>query len=171
MCLACHIRRMSASSWLQTNLKNSITLKFIVMYIIEICLVLNPNIQNMSFDNVKICLIPPLHPSARNRNSDDLKLQDSIVPWKSFGQICSARVIVNRNLSLCDALYIFNLLTAKLFNLNFHPLEVVSRWRDPQLQVSENYSDLTKWRSTLFKSYWLVSHFILNIFEMWYLMC
>ena len=34
--------------------------------------------------------------------------------------------------------------------LNFHPLEVVSRWRDPQLQVSENYSDLTKWRSTLF---------------------
>ena len=29
-------------------------------------------------------------------------------------------------------------LTAKLFNLNFHPLEIVSRWRDPQLQVSEN---------------------------------
>ena len=39
---------------------------------------------------------------------------------------------------------IFNPLTAKLLNLNFHPLEVVSRWRDPQLQVSENYSDLTK---------------------------
>ena len=37
----------------------------------------------------------------------------------------------------------FNPLTAKLFNLNFHPLEIVSRWRDPQLQVSENYSDLT----------------------------
>ena len=36
----------------------------------------------------------------------------------------------------------FNPLTAKLFNLNFHPPEVVSRWRDPQLQVSENYSDL-----------------------------
>ena len=33
----------------------------------------------------------------------------------------------------------FNPLTAKLFNLDFHPLEVVSRWRDPQLQVSENY--------------------------------
>ena len=40
----------------------------------------------------------------------------------------------------------FNPLAAKLFNLNFHPLEIVSRWRDPQLQVSENYSDLTKWR-------------------------
>ena len=39
-----------------------------------------------------------------------------------------------------------NPLTAKLFNWNFHSHEVVSRWRDPQLQVSENYSDLTKWR-------------------------
>ena len=29
----------------------------------------------------------------------------------------------------------FNPLTAKLFNLNFHPLVVVSRWRDPQLQI------------------------------------
>ena len=50
---------------------------------------------------------------------------------------------------------ILNPLTAKLSNLNFHPLEVVSRWRDPQLQVSENYSDLTKWRSTVFKFCWL----------------
>ena len=38
----------------------------------------------------------------------------------------------------------YNPLTAKLFNLNFHLLEVVCRWRDPQLHVSENYSDLTK---------------------------
>ena len=60
---------------------------------------------------------------------------------------------------------VFNHLTAKLFNLNFHPLEVVSRWRDPQLQVSENYSDLTKWGSTLFKSCWLMSHFIFIIFN------
>ena len=37
-----------------------------------------------------------------------------------------------------------NPLAVKLFNLNFHPLEVVSRWRDPQRQVSENYSDLTE---------------------------
>ena len=28
---------------------------------------------------------------------------------------------------------------------NFHPLEVVSRLSDPQLQMSENYSDVTKW--------------------------
>ena len=53
----------------------------------------------------------------------------------------------------------FNPLTAKLFNLNFHWLEVLSRWRDPQLQVSENYSDLAKWKSTVFKYCWLMSHF------------
>ena len=35
-----------------------------------------------------------------------------------------------------------NLCPAKLIYLNFHPLEVVSRYRDPQLQVDENYSDL-----------------------------
>ena len=79
------------------------------------------------------------------------------------------------NIYVCILLSIWwnmiNPLTAELFNLNFHPLEVVSRWRDPQLQVSENYSHLTNWRSTLFKSCWLMSHFIFNIFKMWYLMC
>ena len=44
-----------------------------------------------------------------------------------------------------------NPLTTKFINLNFHSLEIVSRRHDPQLQVSENYSDLTKWRSTVFK--------------------
>ena len=61
-------------------------------------------------------------------------------------------------------------LTAKLFNWNFHPLEVVSRWRDPQLQVNENYSDLTKWRSTLFKSCWLMSHYGFNMLKRRYWM-
>ena len=36
----------------------------------------------------------------------------------------------------------FNPQSAKLNHLNFHPLEVVSRYRDPQLQVGENYSYL-----------------------------
>ena len=36
---------------------------------------------------------------------------------------------------------------AKLIYLNFHPLEVVSRYRDPQLQVGENYSYLFNLRS------------------------
>ena len=69
-----------------------------------------------------------------------------------------------------STLLCFNPLTANLFNPNFHPLEVVSRWRDPQLQVSKNYSDLTKWRSTVFKSCWLMSHFIFSMFKRWYLM-
>ena len=64
-----------------------------------------------------------------------------------------------------------NPLTAKLSNLNFHPLEVVSRWRDPQLQASENYSDLTNWRWTVFKYCWLMSRFIFNMFKRCYLMC
>ena len=61
-------------------------------------------------------------------------------------------------------------LAAKLFNWNFHSLEVVSHRLDPQLQVGENYSDLTKWRSTIFKSCLLMSHFIFNMFKRWYLM-
>ena len=64
----------------------------------------------------------------------------------------------------------FNPLTAKLFNLNIHPLEIVARWRDPQLQVSENYSDLTKRTSIVFKYCWLMSYFF-NMFKRWYLMC
>ena len=64
---------------------------------------------------------------------------------------------------------------AKLFDWNFHPLEVVSRWRDPQLQVGENYFIWQKilfFKLTIFKSCWLMSRFILNMFERpWYLMC
>ena len=52
-----------------------------------------------------------------------------------------------------------NPLTAKLFYCNFHPVEVVSRCHDPELQVSENYSDLTKWGSTIFKSCSLIVTF------------
>ena len=33
-----------------------------------------------------------------------------------------------------------NPLHAKLSYLNFHPLEAVSRYRDPQLQVDDNYA-------------------------------
>ena len=64
-----------------------------------------------------------------------------------------------------------NALTAKLSNWNFHLLEVVSRWRDPQPQVSENYSDLTEWRSAILTSCRLTSRFICNMFKRWYLMC
>ena len=36
-------------------------------------------------------------------------------------------------------------------NLNFHPLEVVSRYRDPQLQVGENTIDNPYFTVSMFK--------------------
>ena len=40
----------------------------------------------------------------------------------------------------------------QLNNLNFHPLEIVSRYRDQQLQVGANYTDLFNLRQNIFKS-------------------
>ena len=42
---------------------------------------------------------------------------------------------------------------AKLINLNFHSLEVVSRFRDPQPQVDENYSHLFNLGPNIYKSF------------------
>ena len=44
-------------------------------------------------------------------------------------------------------MYACNYTSAKLNNLIFHPLEVVSRYRDQQLQVGENYSYLFNLRA------------------------
>ena len=41
---------------------------------------------------------------------------------------------------------------ANLIYFNFQPLEVVSRYRDPQPQVVENYSHLFKLRPNIYKS-------------------
>ena len=43
-------------------------------------------------------------------------------------------------------------LHAMLSYLYFHPLEVVSHYRDPQLQVGENYPYLFKFRPNICKS-------------------
>ena len=52
---------------------------------------------------------------------------------------------------MCIFLYFFNPYPAKLKNLNFQPLEVVRRYRDPQLQVAGNYWYLFNYLSvTLF---------------------
>ena len=45
-------------------------------------------------------------------------------------------------------------------NSNFHPLEVVSRYRDPQLQVGENYSHLLNLGPNICKSWCLNTHFV-----------
>ena len=46
----------------------------------------------------------------------------------------------------------FNPLTGKLSYYNFHPLEVMSRYRDSQLQVGENYAYFFDLRANIFKS-------------------
>ena len=48
----------------------------------------------------------------------------------------------------------------RLSYLNFHPLEAVARYRDPQLQVGENYSYLFNFSSNIYRSWCLSTHFI-----------
>ena len=51
---------------------------------------------------------------------------------------------------------------AKLIYLNFQPLEVVSRYRDPQLQVAENYSYWLNLSTNIHKSWCLNTFCIPN---------
>ena len=57
--------------------------------------------------------------------------------------------------------YNVNPYRSKLIYFNFHPLEVVFRYRDPQLQVSENYSYLFNFSTNIYKSH-LDTYFIPN---------
>ena len=60
------------------------------------------------------------------------------------------------------AFQIFNPYPSKLNYLNFQPLEVVARYRDPQIQVAENYSYLFNMGTHICKSWYLDTHFIPN---------
>ena len=51
---------------------------------------------------------------------------------------------------------------AMLFNFNSHPLEAVSRYRDPQLQVGENYLHLSNWGTNIWKWWCSNTYFIPN---------
>ena len=55
-----------------------------------------------------------------------------------------------------------NSFPAKLSHLNFHPLEVVSRQHDPQLEVVKKYSFSFNLRANICKSCCLNTHFIPN---------
>ena len=61
------------------------------------------------------------------------------------------RDIGNNNEALTISISI-NTYPAELNYLNFQPLEIVSRYRDPQTQVVENYSYLFNLRLNLYKS-------------------
>ena len=56
----------------------------------------------------------------------------------------------------------FNPYRAKLIHLNLQPPEVVSRYRDPQPQVVENYSYLFNLRPNIYKCWCLNTNFIPN---------
>ena len=58
--------------------------------------------------------------------------------------------------------YIINPFPAELNNLNFHPLEVVARYRDPQLQVGGNYSCSVNLRPIICKYRCLNTNLIIN---------
>ena len=55
-----------------------------------------------------------------------------------------------RHSTVCDYILI-NPYPAKLIDLNFHSLEVVSRYHDPQLHVCENYSYFFNLRTNIWK--------------------
>ena len=59
-------------------------------------------------------------------------------------------------------LTIINPYAAKVIYLNFQPLEAVSRYRDPQPQVVENYSYLFNLKPNIYKSWYLNSHLLPN---------
>ena len=59
-------------------------------------------------------------------------------------------------------LQLFSPYPSTLFYLNFQPLAAVSRYRDPQPQVVENYSFLLNFKPNIYKSCCLDSHFIPN---------
>ena len=59
---------------------------------------------------------------------------------------------------------------AKIIHLNFQPLEVVSRYRDPQIQVGENYSYLFNLDTNIYKLCCSDTHFAPNNMNLvgWY---
>ena len=65
----------------------------------------------------------------------------------------------NYNLKIKNANVVFinnlNLHLVKLIYLNFHPFEIVSRHRDPQPEVVENYSYLFNLIQNIYKSCFL----------------
>ena len=65
------------------------------------------------------------------------RLSMNCCTWQTASVLMIIMIMVTRMLLL------------KKSYLNFHPIEVVSRYRDPQLQVGENYIYLFNLRSIL----------------------
>ena len=72
--------------------------------------------------------------------------------FAEFYYISAMKMCIKVSPTLSYMCYFAVFYPAKIINLNFYPLEVVSRYRDRQLQVGENYSYLFNFRSILCKS-------------------
>ena len=58
--------------------------------------------------------------------------------WLTFDKQLGVLKLYRDTMVSINATTELNPLRAQLFDSNFHPLEVVSRYRDPQIQGSEN---------------------------------
>ena len=76
--------------------------------------------------------------------------------------LSSYEIWVQKDISVSgfQTLFPFNPYSSELIYLNFQTLEVVSRYRDPQLQVTENYSYLFNLSTNICKSSCLDTHSI-----------
>ena len=73
-----------------------------------------------------------------------------VIPDQMFQSYTESSRKTSRNKTFIQCRY--NPYPAKVIYLNFHPLEVVSRYRDPQLQVGENCAYLFILRSNIWES-------------------
>ena len=64
-----------------------------------------------------------------------------------YRHVAIVGVFLTKQISRCLNIRIFN--RKVLFIWNFYSLQVDSRWRNPQLEVSEHYPDLTNIRQVL----------------------
>ena len=85
-------------------------------------------------------------------------------PCVKFGAFI--RIWTLHHLSTSTIYYIVESYPAKFIYLNFHLLEVVSRYRDPQLQVGENYSYSFNLRNCRCQPWCLNRHFVPNISDL-----
>ena len=81
--------------------------------------------------------------------------------WKVIWRQMTSSSIWSVSIYICTRNHA-NPFPAELIYLNFQPLEVVSRYRDPQPQAVENNPYLFNLRPSIYKFWRLNSHFIPN---------
>ena len=104
-----------------------------------------------------MCFVDDLHQgnACKDEDSAIITRADRTVMMIVYVQQSTAGYSIN--------ILLIHPLTAKLSDRNFHPLEVVSPYRDTQLQVNKDYSYLFTLRSNIrCKGYDLLTHIIVT---------